>query len=67
MNTEPRTRETGFAMTLDEIALHMGISRRMVQKLEQKAMRKLRKALKERGARASDFYDTQESSKGDAA
>lgn len=65
MNTEPRTRETGFAMTLDEIAVHMGISRRMVQKLEQKAMAKVRAALRERGMRAEDVYDTAIEAKGE--
>jgi len=65
MNTEPRTRETGFAMTLDEIAVHMGISRRMVQKLEQKAMAKVRAALMERGMRAEDVYDTALAAKGE--
>ena len=48
------TRKDGL-MTRVEIAQSLGISRSLVEQIERKALRKLRKILEQRGYRFDDF------------
>lgn len=47
---------TQYAMTLEEIAQAMNITRERVRQIETKALRKLRFALKSKGLNPNDFF-----------
>lgn len=44
-------------MSLDDVAREMGLSREYVRKIEQKALKKILKALANRGLSKSDFVE----------
>ena len=59
MNTRRARRWSGSmepAMTLDQVAAELGVSRERVRQIENKALKKLRAALDERGITADDVH-----------
>ena len=61
MNTAPQEpRNASCEMSQVEVARILGCSKANVFKIEQRALRKLRRALEERGYKASDFIDVSE-------
>ncbi len=60
MNKEQRfNRSDTDGMTQPEIAAILGVKRQVVDKIERRALRKLRAEFERRGIVASDFYDVE--------
>ena len=58
--TVPIDRDLGFHMSQREVAEHLGVTPQAIYETERRALKKLRKALIERGYSASDFFDEAE-------
>ena len=61
VDTQPTRRPyDGAGMTLEQCAEHLGVSRQRVQQIEAEALRKVRRALAERGIKSWHFLVVRE-------
>ena len=51
------TSNTDYAITLEEVALELGVSVTRAKQIEEVALRKVRRECQKRGLELSDFFD----------
>ena len=57
MSTTTINRDLGYHMSQREVAEHLGVTPQEIYETKRRALRKLRRALEERGIRGADVFD----------